>query len=70
MMEEISSLHKNNTWELSELPKGKKVISCKWVFLKKHGSLDGDTVRYKVRLVVKAMRSEKVLTTTRYSHPL
>jgi len=23
MMEEMSSLHKNNTWELSELPKGK-----------------------------------------------
>ena len=26
MMEEMSSLHKNDTWELSELPKGKKVI--------------------------------------------
>ena len=35
MMEEMSSLHKNNTWELSELPKGKKVIGYKWVFVKK-----------------------------------
>jgi len=29
MMKEISSLHKNDTWELSELPKGKKVIGYK-----------------------------------------
>jgi len=26
MMEEMSYLHKNDTWELSELPKGKKAI--------------------------------------------
>jgi len=35
MMEEMSSLHKNDTLELSELPHGKKVIGCKWVFAKK-----------------------------------
>jgi len=29
MMREINSLHKNNTWELIELPEGKKVIGCK-----------------------------------------
>jgi len=29
MMEEMSSLHKNDTWELSKLPKRKKVIDCK-----------------------------------------
>jgi len=52
MMEEMSSLHKNDTWELS-LPKGKKASGCKWVFAKKHGSIDGDIVRYKARLVVK-----------------
>ena len=33
-MEEMSSLHKNDTWELSELPKEKKAIGCKWVFAK------------------------------------
>jgi len=52
-MKEMSSLHKNDTWELSELLKRKKVIDCKWVFVKKKGSLDGVTVRYKVRLVDK-----------------
>ena len=35
MKEEMSSLHKNDTWELTELPKGKKVIGCKWVYTKK-----------------------------------
>jgi len=52
-MEDMSSLHKNDTWELSELPKGKKAIGCKWVFAKKHGSIDGDIVRYKAKLVAK-----------------
>ena len=27
----MNSLHKNDTWELTELPKGKKAIGCKWV---------------------------------------
>ena len=29
MLEEMESLHKNDTWELSELPKEKKAIGCK-----------------------------------------
>jgi len=29
IMKEMSSLQKNDTWELSELPKGKKAIGCK-----------------------------------------
>jgi len=29
MMDEIESLHVNDTWELTELPKGKKAIGCK-----------------------------------------
>jgi len=44
---------------LLELPKGKKVIGCKWVFAKKHGSLKGDIVRYKVRLVPKIYAQRK-----------
>ena len=35
MVEEMESLNKNKTWELSELPKGKKPIGCKWMFRKK-----------------------------------
>ena len=34
MKEEMISLHKNDTWELTELPKGKKAIGYKWVYAK------------------------------------
>jgi len=44
----------NDTWELTELPKGKKAIGCKWVFAKKQRSLDGDTICYEARLVAKS----------------
>jgi len=38
---------------LTQLPKEKKAIGCKWVFTKKQGSLDGDIVWYEARVVVK-----------------
>ena len=48
--DEYQSLLKNDTWELVDLPPGKNVIGCKWVFkLKKN--VDGSISRYKARLV-------------------
>ena len=71
MMKEMSSLYKNNNLDLSELPKRKKAIDCKWVFAKKHGSLKGDIVRYKVRLVAKSYaQREGIDYNERYSYPL
>jgi hypothetical protein len=35
MAEEMESSHKNQTWDLVELPERKKAIGCKWVFKKK-----------------------------------
>jgi len=35
IVEEMSSLYKNDTWELTELPKRKKAIGCKRVYAKK-----------------------------------
>jgi len=35
MIEEMNFLHQNDTWELTQLPKEKKVIDCKWVFIKR-----------------------------------
>ena len=29
MQEEMESLHKNGTWDLVKLPKGKKAVRCK-----------------------------------------
>ena len=51
MQEEMNSLHKNKTYELIELPKGKKALRNKWVFKIKKDS--EKLVKYKTRLVVK-----------------
>ena len=53
MQEEMESLHKNRTWDMVRIPKGKKAIQCKWVFKKKEGTLGVENARYKTRLVAK-----------------
>jgi hypothetical protein len=53
MDEEMKSLHKNQTWDLVQLPKGKKTIGCKWVYAKKEGNPEKDNIRFKARLVAK-----------------
>ena len=58
MHEEMGSLQKNGTYQLVELPKGKRPLKCKWVFkLKKDGN--GKLVRYKARSVVKGFEQKK-----------
>ena len=52
MSDEISALNKNRTWEISELPPGKKPVGCKWLFTIKH-KVDGSIARLKARLVAK-----------------
>lgn len=52
MDNEIKSIEKNQTWTLTELPVGAKVIGVKWVYKTKydeHGNID----KYKARLVAK-----------------
>ena len=53
MQEEMESFHKNGTWDMVRLHKGKKSIRCKWVFKKKEGTPRVENARYKVRLVAK-----------------
>jgi hypothetical protein len=53
MDDEMLSLMKNKTWEVVELPKGRKAIGCKWVYAKKDGIDDVSPVRFKARLVAK-----------------
>ncbi|GJR96370.1 ribonuclease H-like domain-containing protein, partial [Tanacetum coccineum] len=52
MNSEIDAFYRNNTWDLVELPKGRKVIGSKWVWIIKYKS-DGEIKRYKARLVAK-----------------
>ena len=50
--EELTSIEKNNTWILVDLPKGFKPIGLKWVFKIKRNA-DGSVSKYKARLVAK-----------------
>ena len=52
MDNEINSIEKNNTWTLSELPKGVKKIGVKWVF-KTMRDENGKIIKHKARLVAK-----------------
>jgi len=50
--EELSALHKTNTWDLVPLPLGKSVVGCRRVYKIKTNS-DRSIERYKARLVGK-----------------
>ena len=49
---EFSSLQKNNTWELVDLPSGRELVQCKWV-VKTKLVVDGSPLKYKEILVSK-----------------
>lgn len=52
MREEMSTLDKNETWELVPEPEGVQPISCKWVYRIKRKT-NGEIDRYKARLVAR-----------------
>jgi hypothetical protein len=57
MKEEMDSLENNQTWDLVQLPMGKRALQNKWFYkLKKE---DGGEKRYKARLVVKGFSQKK-----------
>ncbi|KAL0446047.1 UNVERIFIED_CONTAM: Retrovirus-related Pol polyprotein from transposon RE2 [Sesamum latifolium] len=53
MDKEIEALEKNSTWDLTELPAGKRAISSRWVYKVKLKN-DGSIERHKARLVAKS----------------
>jgi len=52
MKEEIDCIENNQTWELTELPEGKRPIDLKWVYKTKVNP-QGIITRHKARLVAK-----------------
>ncbi|KAL0309364.1 UNVERIFIED_CONTAM: Retrovirus-related Pol polyprotein from transposon RE1 [Sesamum radiatum] len=52
MEKELEALEKNSTWDLTELPAGKRAIGSRWVYKTKLNQ-DGSIERYKARLVAK-----------------
>lgn len=59
MTEEMESLHKNQTWQLTKLPEGRRIIGCKWIFKKKTGLPGTQQIRFKARLVVKGFSQKE-----------
>eukprot|EP00268_Persea_americana_P008044 TRINITY_DN13089_c0_g1_i1.p1 TRINITY_DN13089_c0_g1~~TRINITY_DN13089_c0_g1_i1.p1 ORF type:complete len:530 (+),score=94.20 TRINITY_DN13089_c0_g1_i1:90-1592(+) len=54
---DIASIEKNNTWELTDLPRGQKTIGVKWVFKTKLNE-KGEIDKHKARLVAKGYKQE------------
>ncbi|KAH9328474.1 hypothetical protein KI387_000582 [Taxus chinensis] len=52
MDSEYQSVMKNNSWQLVDLPPGKKPIGCRWIFKTKYKA-DETVDKYKVRLLEK-----------------
>ena len=68
MKEEYRSLLENDTWDLVPLPKGRKLVRCKWVYKTKFGP-DGKVDRHKSRIVTKAFSQvEGIDYTKTFSH--
>lgn len=69
MDDEINSIERNDTWELSDLPDGQKTIGVKWVFkmkLKENGEVD----KYKTRLVAKGYKQQYGIDYTEVFSPV
>ncbi|GJP81960.1 hypothetical protein CLOP_g12090 [Closterium sp. NIES-67] len=56
--EEMGSIIENNTFDLVNLPSGRKAISSKWLFKRKTDA-DGNIERYKSRLVAKGYQQQE-----------
>ena len=61
MQDEMDSLHENHTYELVELPKGKRALRNKWVYKLKPGD-GGNPPRYKARISIRNEHVNCVMT--------
>ncbi|RVX06522.1 Protein SWEETIE [Vitis vinifera] len=67
MLEEMGALKNNETWEIVDFPKGKKLVSSNWIFIIKHKATKS-LERYKVRFKGKVFRLKKSFYDLKQSH--
>ncbi|CAI7868051.1 unnamed protein product [Closterium sp. NIES-54] len=69
MESELKSIEENGTWELVELPEGRKTITSKWLF-KIKSDADGKIECYKSRLVAKGYQKKEKLEYKEFFAPV
>jgi vacuolar-type H+-ATPase catalytic subunit A/Vma1 len=69
MLDELSSIEKNQTWDLVKLPYGNKAIDVKWVFKLKLNP-EGKIVKHKARLVARGFLQKEGFDYTEMFSPV
>ena len=58
MTEEYQSIMKNDVWKIVPSPKGKSVVSSKWIFKTKHAA-NNSIEKYKARFVARGFSQKE-----------
>ena len=58
MMEEYQSIMKKGIWDVVPIPKGKSVVTSKWIFKIKH-AVDSSVEKHKVRFVARGFSQKE-----------
>ena len=58
MVEEYSSIMKNDVWEVVPIPTGKSVVTSRWLYKIKH-VVDGSVEKYKSRFVARGFTQKE-----------
>ena len=69
MIEEYESILKNDVWDIVPRPKGKSIVTSKWIFKIKHVA-DRSIEKYKARFWHVVSLREREWITMRLLHPL
>ena len=69
MNEEYCSLLTNDAWDLVPLPKGRKLVTCKWVYKTKYGP-DEKVDKHKARIVAKGFSQVEGIDYTQTFSPI
>ena len=65
----MDSLIRNATWDMVQMPKGNKVLPCKWAYKRK--VINGVVLpKYKPHLVAKGLKEEQCIVFDEFSSPV